>query len=176
MIDITSPCSGLSAEDAAFCAAARNDVAEADVDVLLAEVALLRQRCMFILQEATLFCAAAEPWIGKDWAGTLVKEIERLKGLIPAARGEDMSDLNVLLTQLRGQRPAEKSEACAEYEALLRRLHVLIADGQGDSTAADAIRDDMEGPHRRLTNAERHAMTELSGQLYRASEARKGHA
>ena len=46
MADVTSPCAGLSKDDALFIAHARNDCAEADVDALLAEVlALHKEYC-----------------------------------------------------------------------------------------------------------------------------------
>lgn len=53
-----------------------------------------------------------------------------------------------------------------EYETRLKELHRLIAEGKGDDEEADAVRDAMEPLYRRLTDAERERLANLSGDLY----------
>ncbi len=48
----------------------------------------------------------------------------------------------------------------------LTRLHELIAQGKGDEPEADALRDEMDLPWRRLTPAEMELIDELSADLY----------
>jgi hypothetical protein len=53
-----------------------------------------------------------------------------------------------------------------EYERLLIRLHELIASGDGDSGDADALRDRMDGPWKRLSAQEVERLDGLSADLY----------
>src|SRR5262245_18001598 len=53
-----------------------------------------------------------------------------------------------------------------EYERLLKELHHLIRDGQGDSDEADKIRDSMDWPERKLTREEHDRLKGLSADLY----------
>ncbi|MFN0054450.1 MAG: hypothetical protein ACKV0T_19920 [Planctomycetales bacterium] len=53
---------------------------------------------------------------------------------------------------------------------MTRRLHALIAHGQGDSQEADALRDEMDGPWYRLSEAEQLRARGLSGDLYSLSD------
>jgi tetratricopeptide (TPR) repeat protein len=55
------------------------------------------------------------------------------------------------------------------YEQLLLQLHDLIAAGEGNSDAADLIRDEMEGPERHLSRAEMDLLDGLSADLYMLS-------
>jgi tetratricopeptide (TPR) repeat protein len=52
-----------------------------------------------------------------------------------------------------------------KYVSLLRRLHELIARGEGDSDNADAIRDEMDGPWYELSDVEMARARGLSGDL-----------
>lgn len=52
-----------------------------------------------------------------------------------------------------------------EYERLLKALHCLIAEGQGDGDEAEAIRDRMDEPWWSLTEAERKRLEGLSTDL-----------
>jgi tetratricopeptide (TPR) repeat protein len=54
----------------------------------------------------------------------------------------------------------------AEYVSLLRRLHGLIAEGKSESGEADAVRDEMDGPWHKLSEAEMRQARGLSGDLY----------
>jgi hypothetical protein len=56
------------------------------------------------------------------------------------------------------------------YGYLLLRLHDLIAAGKGDDSEADAIRDQMDGPWRALTEAEQERLGGLSEDLYALAE------
>ena len=56
----------------------------------------------------------------------------------------------------------------AAHERLLHRLHALIVAGEGDSEAADALRDEMSATWHLLTDEQRAALRELSAQLYEA--------
>ena len=49
---------------------------------------------------------------------------------------------------------SQEKLAFVEYVELLRQLHVLIDTGLGESSEADAIRDRMDEPWRRLTSEE----------------------
>src|ERR1700732_1553659 len=51
------------------------------------------------------------------------------------------------------------------YSRLLLRLHDLIAKGMGDSPEADAVRDQMDGPWRSLTEAQQERGGGLSEDL-----------
>jgi Spy/CpxP family protein refolding chaperone len=62
---------------------------------------------------------------------------------------------------------ADARDAEALFESLLRRLHALIAAGQGDSDEADALRDEMDAPWYAMTEEARERMGELSARLYR---------
>jgi tetratricopeptide (TPR) repeat protein len=53
-----------------------------------------------------------------------------------------------------------------EYEALLKRLHRMIAEGRGDSDEADALRDEMDRPERQLSYEEMERLGGLSADLY----------
>jgi hypothetical protein len=56
-----------------------------------------------------------------------------------------------------------------DFSALVRRLvrlHELIAQGKGDAPDADALRDEMDAPWRRLTPAETELLDDLSVDLY----------
>lgn len=61
---------------------------------------------------------------------------------------------------------ASKSEAVHEYVRLLLELHQLIANDRGDSEAADRVRDQMDGPWRKLTPQEIQVLRGLSSDLY----------
>jgi hypothetical protein len=52
------------------------------------------------------------------------------------------------------------------YEQLLIRTHELIARGEGDSEEADAVREAMDAPWYRLSEAEQIRLRGLSGDLY----------
>jgi hypothetical protein len=52
------------------------------------------------------------------------------------------------------------------YARLLRELHTLIAAGNGDSEAADALRDQMDAPWEGLTEREQDRLGGLSEDLY----------
>jgi len=52
------------------------------------------------------------------------------------------------------------------YERLLRKVHRLIAEGQGDSADADALREQMELPARALSAEEMAQLDGLSADLY----------
>jgi tetratricopeptide (TPR) repeat protein len=52
------------------------------------------------------------------------------------------------------------------YEQLLLRVHELIAAGEGDSEEADELRERMDAPWHRLTEAEQTRLRGLSGDLY----------
>jgi predicted Zn-dependent protease len=56
--------------------------------------------------------------------------------------------------------------AYVEYEALLRRLHDVAAQYGNDSTEADAVREQMDEPERRLTRSEINRLNGLSADLY----------
>lgn len=58
----------------------------------------------------------------------------------------------------------------AEYVSHLVRLHRLIAKGSGDSEEADAVRDQMDHPWRKLTEEEVQLIDGLSADLYRIHE------
>ena len=59
------------------------------------------------------------------------------------------------------------------YTELLRRLHQLIAEGAGDSEAADVIRDDMTTPWTQMTREEVEAANQLSAEFAKAYEVAK---
>jgi len=61
---------------------------------------------------------------------------------------------------------ANQSLAYRAYVRLLRQLHRLIAEGAGDSAAADDVREAMEVPWSHLTQQEADAANQLSAQLY----------
>ena len=61
---------------------------------------------------------------------------------------------------------ANQSLAYRAYVRLLRQLHRLIAEGAGDSAAADDVREAMEAPWSHLTQQEADAANQLSAQLY----------
>lgn len=56
-----------------------------------------------------------------------------------------------------------------EYETLLLTLHDMIARGQGDSEAADVIRDRMDAPWSQLDSEEVARINGLSADLYMLS-------
>lgn len=56
------------------------------------------------------------------------------------------------------------------YSCLLLRLHDLIDKGQGDDPEADAVRDQMDGPWRALTEAQQERVGGLSEDLYALAE------
>jgi hypothetical protein len=56
------------------------------------------------------------------------------------------------------------------YSRLMLRLHDLIAKGQGDDPKADAIRDEMDAPRHRMTEAEQKRAGGLSEDLYALAE------
>ena len=56
------------------------------------------------------------------------------------------------------------------YETLLKRLHRLIAEGKGDTDAADIVREEMEIPFRQLSKPERDRLNQLSGDLYQLQD------
>lgn len=60
--------------------------------------------------------------------------------------------------------------AYVAYETLLKRLHRLIAEGKGDTDAADVVREAMELPFRWLSKAERTRLNQLSGDLYQLQD------
>src|ERR1041385_4055176 len=53
-----------------------------------------------------------------------------------------------------------------EYEERLKELHQLIAEGKGDTDAAEAVREAMDAPARELTREEMQRLNDLSGDLY----------
>lgn len=53
-----------------------------------------------------------------------------------------------------------------QYESLLRRLHPLMAAGEGDTDEADAVRDEMDKPWRELSREEIARLDGLSADLY----------
>jgi tetratricopeptide (TPR) repeat protein len=61
--------------------------------------------------------------------------------------------------------------AYVEYETLLKRLHRLIAEGQGDSEAADQVREQMDAPEARLNRWEINRLNGLSADLYMLQQA-----
>lgn len=54
-----------------------------------------------------------------------------------------------------------------EYEVLLRRLHVLIQEGNGESAEADDIRDRMDVPWYKMSGEDKRDMDRLSAELYK---------
>ena len=62
-----------------------------------------------------------------------------------------------------------QNPAYREYEHLLVQLHRLIAEGQGDSEAADILRDAMDEPDRKLSHQEVARLNGLSSDLYMLS-------
>lgn len=60
--------------------------------------------------------------------------------------------------------------AYVAYETLLKRLHRLIAEGKGDTDAADVVREAMDIPFRRLSKPERDRLNHLSGDLYQLQD------
>jgi tetratricopeptide (TPR) repeat protein len=58
------------------------------------------------------------------------------------------------------------NRAYVEYESLLKELHRLIADGQGDSVEADRVRELMDAPERQLNRWEINRLNGLSADLY----------
>jgi len=56
--------------------------------------------------------------------------------------------------------------AFREYERRLIAIHRLIREGNGDSTEADTIRDEMERYSNDLTREEELRLNELSADLY----------
>jgi hypothetical protein len=65
---------------------------------------------------------------------------------------------------------AEMSAACREYARLTVRLHELMGAGLGESEEADSVRDQMDGPWKQLTAAERDRLGGLSSDLYMLSD------
>lgn len=59
-----------------------------------------------------------------------------------------------------------KNPAYVEYETLLKELHALIGEGQGQSPEADAVREAMDEPEGRLNRAELNRLKGLSADLY----------
>src|SRR5438093_1561710 len=59
-----------------------------------------------------------------------------------------------------------ENPAYVQYETLLKRLHGLIAEGQGQSPEADAVREAMDEPVERLTRPEITRLKGLSADLY----------
>ena len=57
-------------------------------------------------------------------------------------------------------------EALDKYKDKLRRLHAMQAAGAGDSDAADAIRDEMDDPWYKMTEAEEREAGFYSEGLY----------
>src|SRR5438034_643962 len=57
-----------------------------------------------------------------------------------------------------------------EYVDRLVRLHRLIAAGQGDSDAAEAVRDEMDLPWRKMSEREIALARDLSIDLYTISD------
>jgi hypothetical protein len=53
-----------------------------------------------------------------------------------------------------------------EHERLLRALHWLSAAGHGESDAADAVRDLMDGPWHQMSREEIAAANALSARCY----------
>jgi hypothetical protein len=53
-----------------------------------------------------------------------------------------------------------------EYVSLLKRLHRLIAEGQGDTDAADDLRDAMDGPWHSMSAEEIARVRALAADLY----------
>ena len=53
-----------------------------------------------------------------------------------------------------------------EYESLLKRLHKLNADGQGDGEEARILREEMDRPLQELTPEEIERLNNLSSDLY----------
>ncbi len=56
------------------------------------------------------------------------------------------------------------------YARLLVQLHVLIAEGKGDSAEADAVRDEMDAPGYALNEVEHARVNGLSEDLYTLAE------
>jgi len=63
--------------------------------------------------------------------------------------------------------------AYSTYTSQLRRLHQLIAEGAGDSEAADVVRDDMTTPWAQMTQEEVEAANQLSAELAKSYEVVK---
>ena len=66
---------------------------------------------------------------------------------------------------LMSKRFADNPDYCL-YETLLIQVHKLIASGDGDSDAADALREQMDDPWYRLSEDEQARLRGLSGDLY----------
>lgn len=60
----------------------------------------------------------------------------------------------------------EQSRDYHAYLLGLKRLHALIASGQDETEAGDAIRDEMDGPWHGMSDTERRRLSNLSGDLY----------
>ncbi len=61
--------------------------------------------------------------------------------------------------------PTTLDKPFAEYVSLLRRLHRLFTDGNGDSAEADALRNEMDAPWHELTEEERGTVSGLAADL-----------
>jgi len=62
------------------------------------------------------------------------------------------------------------NDALSEYVTLLLRLHGFMKNGQANSEEADVIRDRMDSPWLRLTQAEIDLANDLSAALYLVAE------
>jgi len=62
--------------------------------------------------------------------------------------------------------PPHESQAMIEYLRLLYQLHLAIAAGKGDEPEADAIREKMEAPERKMSETERSFADMISATLY----------
>jgi hypothetical protein len=62
-----------------------------------------------------------------------------------------------------------REPAYSQYEALLKRLHDLNREGKLDSPEADLVRQDMEAPWSRLSEADQALLAGLSSDLHTLS-------
>lgn len=53
-----------------------------------------------------------------------------------------------------------------DYVNLLQKLDLLIANGKGDETEADELRDSMDGPWSKLTEAEKNKIRRMASKLF----------
>ena len=65
-----------------------------------------------------------------------------------------------------GKAPTKSRQPLDEYVRLLIELHELIANGNGDGDEADAVRDAMDVPWQRLSDAQQSLVEDLSADLY----------
>jgi hypothetical protein len=66
------------------------------------------------------------------------------------------------------------SKHCIEYLKLLKGLHLLIEDGEGDEEMADFIRDQMDVPWYKMSEEEIVLVDQISGDMYMISEILNG--